>query len=713
MNQNKTLEFSIDRENVINRFIQWETGAAHLFWEPMPECRLGLCFPGGNVGVQIRFCPLKEQQPLTVRFESIEPCKDKALQKIRFNLVIDGGPVEIIEPVLDSIRVIRSNSIPEIVTKSKQDNITPNVTGEDTAGLSITSIPGGGIEFSSNLPGEKKILFQMILKTSGRFDTSGSSPVLYGPEGAPLNVTVTAATNYKPLTPYPPGGILTVEATKKLNKIIKKRPEIITARNALGFLCYQEKLLAGSWRYLTYFGRDTLMTTLLLFDHLQPQVVENAFKSVVERLSPQGAVCHEEEIGPQAAYRQLEKQSGTNGSKSLPELENVEKPVYDYKMIDDDFMLPILGNALLHRSGCSRALLQSSLMEPLAGNLNYILKKAMPFYESGKSRDMVAINPKEQVGDWRDSNRGLGWGRYPASVNVYLIPTALKALDCILNHEPVREILEKICRERLPGSLLRTALNDRSLLSRMCREWNKAPSRFLIRLSPGQLRERLSRYFKHGPIDDEMQKALLIQPVEPGITLNDFLSGKAIPNNLTDGLEFHALSLDENTRPVEVVHTDGGFGLFLGTPDSQEVDRQVKLLTLPFPLGLALPAGPAAANSALSGNQRLWTDLDFKAYHGTVVWSWQMAMLHLGFVRQLERFRNIPGKQDTVKLISAAIDKLEEMEKQAGPLSCWELWTHRENNGRILPVPYGSPGDETSSNPVQLWSCVNLALALL
>ena len=40
------------------------------------------------------------------------------------------------------------------------------------------------------------------------------------------------------------------------------------ARNALTFLSYREKFLAGSWRFNTYFGRDTLMSVRLLMPAL-------------------------------------------------------------------------------------------------------------------------------------------------------------------------------------------------------------------------------------------------------------------------------------------------------------------------------------------------------------------------------------------------------------------------------------------------------------
>lgn len=53
----------------------------------------------------------------------------------------------------------------------------------------------------------------------------------------------------------------------------------------VSFLTYQEKFLAGSWRFLTYFGRDTLISLNLFMDVLTPSATEAAIGSVLERLN--------------------------------------------------------------------------------------------------------------------------------------------------------------------------------------------------------------------------------------------------------------------------------------------------------------------------------------------------------------------------------------------------------------------------------------------
>ena len=73
--------------------------------------------------------------------------------------------------------------------------------------------------------------------------------------------------------------------------------------NALAFLSYREKFLAGSWRFDTYFGRDTLISALLLAPVLEPEAIESAIASVLDRLAPNGEVAHEEDIGEFAVLR--------------------------------------------------------------------------------------------------------------------------------------------------------------------------------------------------------------------------------------------------------------------------------------------------------------------------------------------------------------------------------------------------------------------------
>ena len=51
----------------------------------------------------------------------------------------------------------------------------------------------------------------------------------------------------------------------------------------LSFLTYSDKMLAGTWRFLTYFGRDTMIAMLLMKNRLSPLALEAGIGAVLER----------------------------------------------------------------------------------------------------------------------------------------------------------------------------------------------------------------------------------------------------------------------------------------------------------------------------------------------------------------------------------------------------------------------------------------------
>jgi hypothetical protein len=113
--------------------------------------------------------------------------------------------------------------------------------------------------------------------------------------------------------------------------LVKESPDLTTS---LSFLSYSNKLLAGSWRFLTYFGRDSMLSALLMQDILsqgEGSALEAVIGAVIERINKtDGTVCHEENLGDYASF--LARQKGIDSSA----------PSCDYKMVDTDFLFPIL-----------------------------------------------------------------------------------------------------------------------------------------------------------------------------------------------------------------------------------------------------------------------------------------------------------------------------------------------------------------------------------
>jgi hypothetical protein len=127
----------------------------------------------------------------------------------------------------------------------------------------------------------------------------------------------------------------------------------------------------------------------------------------------------------------------------------------------------------------------------------------------------------------------------------------------------------------------------------------------------------------------------------------------------------------------------------------------------PFPAGLLTPVGvvvanPVYATTAIKGK------LTRSAYHGTVVWSWQQAVLAAGLRRQLQR-QDLP--LPLIEFLRAAQTRLWQAIGKAHSMRNSELWTWTFANGRFEIAPFGAnASDADESNAAQLWSTVYLAI---
>ncbi|MET0659528.1 MAG: hypothetical protein ABW110_15380, partial [Steroidobacteraceae bacterium] len=100
--------------------------------------------------------------------------------------------------------------------------------------------------------------------------------------------------------------------------------------------------------------------------------------------------------------------------------------------------------------------------------------------------------------------------------------------------------------------------------------------------------------------------------------------------------------------------------------------------------------------------------LDRTAYHGTVIWSWQQALMAAGLERQIAR-RDLPAP--TVERLRSARQRLWSVIENTHELRASELWSWRFLDGRYHAAPFGqNSSDADESNAAQLWSTVYLAI---
>src|SRR5580658_7827462 len=315
------LHFEVTEGQNINCFLRDGKTAAHLVLRSGHNPRILVAFPAGNSGVGLWF--QKTDTPAQWVVDSLPTAtsatdaRGRPLYGIVFETSITTKRLVPKQAVLSSVRVLRdyqaSGAVPEEVA------VRAAILG-NTVTWSRARLDGA--------PGYRLAL--EILDGTVRPEGEISS----GADGR-IRLRVTALSGERPLTP--------LAGTALLNG---KEVQDTGARNVLTFLSYREKFLAGSWRFNTYFGRDTLMSVRLLMPVLAPDAIEAGLRSVLARLASDGEVAHEEGIG-EFAVLSHKKQQGTLS----------DAPIFDYGMIDGNYLLaPVIDAYLLdHSEGKKRA----------------------------------------------------------------------------------------------------------------------------------------------------------------------------------------------------------------------------------------------------------------------------------------------------------------------------------------------------------------------
>lgn len=124
-------------------------------------------------------------------------------------------------------------------------------------------------------------------------------------------------------------------------------------------------------------------------------------------------------------------------------------------------------------------------------------------------------------------------------------------------------------------------------------------------------------------------------------------------DTIDSDVTYYGLALDGSigSPVVPVMNTDDCFRHFLVNSTNQTqlsayLSQTADHILKPFPVGLATDVGLLVANPAYSGNRDFAQGFSQDDYHGTVVWSWQLAMMGAGLSRQLGRCGSdeVPGK---------------------------------------------------------------------
>src|SRR5437660_518611 len=530
---------------------------------------------------------------------------------------------------------------------------------------------------------------------------SGSTVTVRRPAGGPVRLTVRVTTDAPALVPLGRAEIFNEDFQRFAAQVRADTAHPLTSRRlerevrGVELLCYREKLMAGLPNFATYFGRDMLMTALLMQPVWAPAMSEHVVASALGKLSPTGDVSHEEALGGQAIrenaaeYNRLV--SAGRLARARVRLGQLAATRENYIMVDDDFQLPVVAARFLADprvlADRKRRFLQvEGRLGRLVSNLAFVTRKAAPY-----ARDPVAMNlvsfPRAPDGtwisaSWRDSRAGYGGGRFAMDVNAIWVPHALEAVGTIL--DALKQLgVTPVTREQP----LATFTRERAALQRAVAAWKGAERHFRVALAPNDVSEGVAARVRGLP------------PAE-----GEFWHGVAQRMGaVADTLRFLALSLDGAGRPIPIVNTDPAMLLLL---DSLSRNRTLELIgpiTLPYPWGLFVDdLGPLVANDAYAARE-VWEGFHRDPYHSpTVVWGRDVNALLAGLARQI---RAASSPSDSGPLDDALQRTITAVDRSG--LRHAELWSYNIENGRLVPSRYGTSSD------VQLWSLTDLAVQYL
>ncbi|HEU4680283.1 MAG TPA: hypothetical protein VFS51_00975, partial [Gemmatimonadales bacterium] len=527
-----------------------------------------------------------------------------------------------------------------------------------------------------------------------RMQVSGETVSIRTRAGASIDFAVKVETDAAPLTPLGRREIFNRDFLGFLAGADSARDSAGALRarrlerqvRAVELLSAREKLMAGLPNFATYFGRDMMMTALMMRPIWSPDMSEHVIGSVLRKLGPAGQVSHEEALGGQAirenavvydslitTYLRTVSRGRKGPADSLlararQVLQNLQATRENYHMIDDEFQLPILAARYLTDSTVpadrKRAFLSdngggsASRLTLLLREMGLVAALTRPDVETPRPTNLVSFPKRDSMhwrsASWRDSDAGYAGGRFAMDVNAIWAPHALEAVGAILAVLPAIGIspatLDSATRG-IEGTPLGNYARNPATLQRAISTWRTARRHFEVAQGTRK-------------VQDQVKTTLAWLPEEE----RSFWQKVAKAQKLTDSLRFLALSLDSAGSPIPVVNTDPATGLFLDDHSSrlqssalrpETVLRDVAPFVIPYPFGLMVDSlGPLVANDAFA-SQKIRERFRKDQYHGSrVVWGREVNLLLLGLANQISGASGAPRQllHDALRLTLAAVN---------------------------------------------------------
>lgn len=621
------------------------------------------------------------------------------------------------------VRDLRARLEPRITTRQSGPNwiaraVQPSLDGGDTLSLELRVDPRRvigvrvGDSISLRARGTERVRFAVRITTTAKALTPLSREAIFTPEFL--------------------GFLAAARAAGQRSDTASIRARWLERQvRGVELLASREKLMAGLPAYATYFGRDMLLSALMMRPIWRDEMSEFVVASVLRKLSPLGQVSHEEALGGQAVREAAGEYAALiddyiramrDGNRTAAEgklararvvLRDHRQVRENYHMIDDELQLPVLAARWLGDPDVpaerKRAFLFDSTdsggggtrLERLFRELALVSQMTAAYVADPVAANLISFPQRDSArwssASWRDSGAGYAGGRFAMDVNAIWAPHALESIGRIL--ETLRAL--RISVDSLAASLpelradapLGRYARDSLTLRAAINAWWGASRHFLVRLEPAEIRSRVAARLAAMPDH------------ERGYWTSVIASSGAD----RDSLIFLALSLDAAGRPVGVANSDAATRLFLMEHDvagraadssaREAVLRDARLFVRHYPVGLFIErVGPVVANDAYA-TWGAWNEFERDHYHGPrVVWGREVNLFLLGVASRIAD----PGYAGHERELRSALTRVRNAVEASGFHS--ELWSYQIEEGRLVPIRYSTGSD------VQLWSTTDLAV---
>ena len=569
---------------------------------------------------------------------------------------------------------------------------------------------------------------------------AGDSLTLRSRAGRSVSFDVRIATTARALSPLARTDIFTDDFLRFLRETRARGAAAASASDAaitarrmerqvvgVELLVSREKLMAGLPTYATYFGRDMLMTALMMQPIWRHTTLEAVIAATLRKLGRDGAVSHEEAVGDQAvresageyarrvtaAQALLQRNARDDASAELARadsvLQSLRTPRENYHMIDDEYQFAIVVARWITDpsvpAAAKRAFLRDTAdggvprVERLVQALGLVAELTAPYVSDARTANLIGFRPGPPLGwgtaSWRDSGAGYAGGRYAMDINAIWVPHALEATGQILR--ALREL--DVLRRGVPAqhAALATYARDTTTLTRAIAVWRTARRHFVVTLSAADVARATAARLAAMPGGERAY--WLAQPAAD-----------------TAPLTFLAVALDSAGAPIGVANTDEATQLFLGDSESRRggassADERaqtlaaIRLFVRPYPTGLLVPGLGAVVANDTYATPKVWADFVKDPYHSPrVVWGREVNLFLLGVASRLRAVTGTGRAGDAAYAaeLRAALSTVRTAVEASGFHT--ELWSYAIEAGRLRPMRYGSGGD------IQLWSTTDLAV---